>query len=65
MFAHNEVVKYIPEWFPGAGFQTKARSWKKLTREMVDFPFEAAKNAIVSRAHICAAAVFSNLFVIG
>ena len=40
-------LKYVPQWFPGAGFQRKAKAWKKLTRNMVEVPFEAAKRNIV------------------
>ena len=40
-------LKYVPEWMPGAGFQTKAREWKKLARRMVEVPYEAAKQRIV------------------
>jgi len=42
------LVKYVPEWFPGAGFQKKARLWRKLSREMNTAPFEAVKKALVS-----------------
>ena len=40
-------LKYIPEWFPGAGFQRKAKTWKKYARTMVEAPFAAAKQNIV------------------
>jgi len=40
-------LKNIPEWMPGAAFQKKAREWKKLARNMVELPFEAAKKNIV------------------
>jgi hypothetical protein len=40
-------LKYIPEWFPGAGFQRKAKAWKKLARDMIEVPFAAAKHNIV------------------
>lgn len=42
------ILKYVPEWVPGAGFQTKARQWKKWARSMVEVPFEVAKGIIVS-----------------
>lgn len=41
-------LKYVPEWVPGAGFQKKAREWKKLARAMIEVPFAAAKENIVS-----------------
>ncbi|KAJ7476689.1 cytochrome P450 [Mycena latifolia] len=42
------LLKYVPEWFPGAKFQRKAREWRKLSRSMVDKPFAAAKRNIAS-----------------
>lgn len=41
------ILKYVPEWIPGAGFQKKAREWGKLAMTMVDMPFDAAKKLIV------------------
>jgi hypothetical protein len=41
-------VKYIPAWFPGAGFQRKAREWRKNVVAMNVLPFEAVKRALVS-----------------
>jgi hypothetical protein len=40
-------LKYVPEWFPGAGFQKKAKIWKKYARTMVEAPFAATKQNIV------------------
>ncbi|KDR66539.1 hypothetical protein GALMADRAFT_161961 [Galerina marginata CBS 339.88] len=33
-------LKYVPEWVPGAGFQKKARVWRKLQEDMRAVPFE-------------------------
>ncbi|KAF8980248.1 cytochrome P450 [Cyathus striatus] len=41
------LLKYVPAWFPGAGFKRKAREWRKAARGMVDIPFEDTKAAIV------------------
>ncbi|PPQ87697.1 hypothetical protein CVT25_011464 [Psilocybe cyanescens] len=41
-------LKYVPEWMPGAGFQTKARKWKNLARSMVEVPFAAAKRNLAN-----------------
>lgn len=41
------ILKYVPEWVPGAGFQRRARKWKKWARAMVENPFEIAKENIV------------------
>ena len=41
-------VKYVPAWFPGAGFQKKARHWRELSVQMNTAPFEAVRQAFVS-----------------
>ncbi|KAF8994706.1 cytochrome P450 [Cyathus striatus] len=40
------LLKYVPAWFPGAGFKRKAREWRRAARGMVDIPFEDTKAAI-------------------
>lgn len=40
-------VKYVPEWFPGASFQRKARKWKDQGYEMRDKTFEIVKRDMV------------------
>jgi len=42
------LLKYVPSWMPGAGFQRKAREWRKLARNMVELPYQAATKCIVS-----------------
>ncbi|KAJ3486355.1 hypothetical protein NLJ89_g11818 [Agrocybe chaxingu] len=42
------ILKYVPEWVPGASFQRKAKEWKKLARNMIEKPFEAAKRNIAA-----------------
>ncbi|KZP17553.1 cytochrome P450 [Athelia psychrophila] len=36
-------LKYIPAWVPGAGFQTKAKFWKKLQVHAVNDAYNACK----------------------
>ena len=36
-------VKYVPEWFPGAGFKRQARIWKKHADALADNPLIEAK----------------------
>ncbi|KIJ30785.1 hypothetical protein M422DRAFT_267616 [Sphaerobolus stellatus SS14] len=36
-------LKYVPEWFPGAGFKRKVRRWRQAISDMVDLPFEVAR----------------------
>ncbi|KAJ7235545.1 cytochrome P450 [Mycena rebaudengoi] len=42
------ALKYVPDWFPGAGFKRKAKEWKKLTQAAVETPFAEAKRNIAS-----------------
>jgi hypothetical protein len=44
----DAIVKYVPDWMPGAGFQKKAANWKKYVLEMRDAPFAAVQKALVS-----------------
>lgn len=41
------LVKYVPEWVPGAGFKKQAREWRKLATGMVDLPFNMVKERMV------------------
>jgi len=40
------VLKYVPSWVPGAGFQRQAKKWRKVTRDLFDLPFAQAKQKI-------------------
>lgn len=45
-------MRYIPAWFPGAGFQRVAAALKRDSRAMKDALFEGALHAVVrSRSH--------------
>ena len=41
------ILKYVPEFVPGAGFQKKARIWRKIQEEFRERPFIASVEAIV------------------
>ena len=41
------VLKYIPSWFPGAGFQKKAARWKEVTHIMAEKPFSHVQEQLV------------------
>ncbi|KAJ7251383.1 hypothetical protein C8J57DRAFT_1353396 [Mycena rebaudengoi] len=41
------ILKHVPAWFFGAGFQRHARETKKLTVKMVQLPFQAAKRLVL------------------
>jgi len=49
------VLKYVPSWFPGAGFQKKAAHWRELNTTMSEKPFRYVQEQLVgepfSRAH--------------
>ncbi|KAJ7286148.1 cytochrome P450 [Mycena rebaudengoi] len=34
------ILKYVPSWMPGAGFQRKAKLWATHLSEMIEVPFE-------------------------
>ncbi|CAL1701473.1 unnamed protein product [Somion occarium] len=41
-------LKYVPSWFPGAGFQKLALKSKAAIRQVVDSPFESVKRKMAS-----------------
>ena len=41
------ILKYVPSWFPGAGFQKQAARWKKANHTMVETPFDYVKEQLV------------------
>ena len=49
------ILKYIPNWFPGAGFQKKAARWRDATNTMAENPFHHVQEQLVQvqflRAH--------------
>ncbi|KZS91039.1 cytochrome P450 [Sistotremastrum niveocremeum HHB9708] len=40
------IMKYIPEWFPFAGFQKTAALWRDHFHEATNLPYEAVKEAM-------------------
>ena len=49
------ILKYVPSWFPGAGFQRKAANWREAVNTMAEKPFRYVQEQLVqvhfSRAH--------------
>ena len=41
------ILKYVPEFVPGAGFKKQARIWRKLQEDFRERPFLAAIDAMV------------------
>ncbi|EJD55009.1 cytochrome P450 [Auricularia subglabra TFB-10046 SS5] len=39
-------LKYVPAWFPGAGFKRQAREWKEVADAMLNDPFAVTKKAM-------------------
>ena len=41
------ILKYVPSWFPGAGFQRKAAYWRKDLNIMIEKPFRHVQEQLV------------------
>ncbi|KIK66026.1 hypothetical protein GYMLUDRAFT_82433 [Collybiopsis luxurians FD-317 M1] len=41
------ILKYVPEWFPGADFKRRARKWSELRVKMIEGPFAVTKERMV------------------
>ena len=41
------ILKYVPSWFPGAGFQRKAAYWGEATNAMAEKPFRHVQAQLV------------------
>ena len=41
------ILKYVPSWFPGAGFQKKAARWREGVNSMVENPFRHVQKQLV------------------
>ena len=46
------ILKYVPSWFPGAGFQKKAAHWKAVNTSLKEKPFRYVQKQLV-RDQIC------------
>jgi hypothetical protein len=42
------VLKYVPSWFPGAGFKRKAAHYAAVNAEVVNLPFKTVQRKMVS-----------------
>ena len=42
------LLKYVPSWFPGAGFQKKAARLRKATNAMAEKPFRHVQEQLVT-----------------
>ena len=41
------ILKYVPEFLPGAGFKKQARIWRKLQEDLRERPYLASIEAMV------------------
>lgn len=41
------VLRFVPTWFPGAGFKKTADAWRKTLENMTNIPYEYVKTRIV------------------
>ena len=41
------ILKYVPSWFPGAGFQRKAARWREAINTMAEKPFRHVQEQLV------------------
>ena len=41
------AVKYVPEWFPGAGFKKQARTWRRSVDRLLNAPYEDVQRRLV------------------
>ncbi|KAJ7894650.1 cytochrome P450 [Mycena olivaceomarginata] len=44
------ALKYVPDWVPAAGFNLKAKAWRKVTRALQEVPFTETKRNIAMGA---------------
>ncbi len=44
----SSPVRYVPEWFPGAGFQKRARQWRITVKRLRDAPYDDTMKRLVS-----------------
>lgn len=57
-----DTVKYVPEWFPGAGFKRKAREWNKLRIKMTEDPYRVTKERMARLLHCSLSHYFVDLY---
>ena len=47
------TVKYIPSWFPGAGFKRRAKKYAAVLHDLVEIPHDYVKAQLVSYLISC------------
>ena len=51
------ILKYVPSWFPGAGFQKKAALVREAAKIMTDKPFRHVQEQLV-QVNFCGLMIF-------
>ena len=41
------ILKYVPSWFPGAGFKKKAAHWREVNKSLTQNPFRYVEEQLV------------------
>ena len=54
------ILKYVPSWFPGAGFQKKAARWREANNTMAEKPFRHVKEHLVPSSFFESSCACSN-----
>ncbi|KAI6112167.1 hypothetical protein EDD16DRAFT_1710028 [Pisolithus croceorrhizus] len=47
-FDHIPILTYVPEWFPGTDFESRARDWHTDLQNMIDQSLEFVKSQIAA-----------------
>jgi hypothetical protein len=45
------IVKYLPDWFPGAGFKRTAKEWNKTLMDLVEKPYNLVRRRMVEEKY--------------
>ena len=53
------LLKYVPSWVPGAGFQKTAARWKAALVDMIEKPFQYVKEQLVKNLFLDLASLFN------
>ena len=52
------LVKYVPSWFPGAGFKKTAAQYRKVNMDQTDLPFQFVIKGMVCSSYLYSKSVF-------
>ena len=52
------LVKYVPSWFPGAGFKKTAEQYRKVNMDQTDLPFQFVIKGMVCSSYLYSKSVF-------